>query len=56
MKVKLYRLLEECIERAIIGGLLHEDLEANEDYLVEQFTQRVMCEIDTYFTFDDTNN
>ena len=56
MKVKLYILLEECIERGIIGGLLNEDLEANEDYLVERFTQRVMNEIDTYFIFNDTNN
>jgi hypothetical protein len=56
MKVKLYRLLEECIERGVIGGVVNEDLTANEDYLVERFTQRVMNEIDTYFTFDDTNN
>ena len=56
MKVHTHVLLEECIERGIIGGLLNEDLEANEDYLVEQFTQRVMHEIDTYFTFDDTDN
>jgi hypothetical protein len=53
MKVKLYRLLEECIERGVIGGVVNEDLTANEDYLVERFTQRVMNEIDTYFTFDD---
>ena len=53
MKVKLYQLLEECIERGICGGIASEDLTANEDWLVERFTQRVINEIDTYFTFDD---
>ena len=52
MKVKLYKVLEECIERGIIGGLLNEDLGSNEDYLVERFTSRVMHEIDEYFAFD----
>ena len=52
MKVKLYRQLEECIERGIIGGIVNEDLTANEDWLVERFTQRVMNEIDEYFTFE----
>ena len=52
MKVKFYKVLEECIERGIIGSLLNEDLESNEDYLVERFTSRVMNEIDEYFTFD----
>jgi hypothetical protein len=53
MKVRLYLVLEECVERGILGGLLNEDLTANEDSLVERFTQRVMNEIDEYFTFDD---
>ena len=53
MKVKLYRLLEECVERSIYGGIANEDLTANEDWLVERFTQRVMSEIDEYFTFND---
>ncbi len=52
MKVKLYRLLEECIERGICGGIINEDLTANKGWLVEQLTQRVMNEIDEYFTFD----
>jgi hypothetical protein len=53
MKVKHYLLLESCVERGIIGGLLNEDLTANEDWLVERFTQRVMLEISEYFDFDD---
>jgi hypothetical protein len=53
MKVKHYRVLEDCIERGILGGLLNEDLTANEDWLVERFTQRVMLEISEYFDFDD---
>jgi hypothetical protein len=53
MKLNLYLLLEECVERGIIGGIVNEDLTANEDWLVERFTQRVMNEIDEYFTFDD---
>ena len=52
MQVKLYKVLEECIERGIIGGVVNEDLTANEDWLVERFTQRVMNEIDEYFVFD----
>jgi len=52
MKVKLYRLIEECVERGIISSLLNEDLSANEDWLVERFTERVMFEIDEYFTFN----
>jgi hypothetical protein len=52
MKVNIARLIEECVERGIRGGILNEDLNANEDWLVERFTQRVMNEIDEYFTFD----
>jgi hypothetical protein len=53
MKVKHYLLLESCVERGIIGGLLNEDLTANADWLVERFTQRVMNEISEYFTFNE---
>ena len=52
MKVNIARLIEECVQRGIIGGIINEDLTANEDWLVERFTQRVMNEIDEYFSFE----
>ena len=52
MQVRLYLLIEDCIERGIIGGLLNEDLTADKDWLVERFTSRVMDELDEYFIFD----
>jgi hypothetical protein len=57
MKAKIRVILEESIERGIRGGLLNNDSLSYEysklDFLVDNFTQRVMNEIDEYFTFGD---
>jgi hypothetical protein len=59
MKVNIQRLLEECIERGIRGGLLNNDSltfwDSKLDFLVDSFTQRVMNEIDEYFTFGEND-
>ena len=52
MKVYLYKLIEECVERGIIGSIDNEDLSSNEDYLVERFTERVMSELCEYINFN----
>ena len=57
MRVKIQRILEESIERGIRGGLLNYDSLSYEysklEFLVDNLTQRVMNEIDEYFTFGD---
>jgi hypothetical protein len=52
MKVRTAQLLEHCITIGITGGILNEDLNGNHDYLIDRFVQRVMNEIDDYFTFE----
>lgn len=59
MKVRLAVVLEECIERGVRGALLNEsppkysDGEYNIEYLVDRYVQRVMNEVDDYFTFNE---
>ena len=60
MKAKIQRILEESIERGIRGGLLNNDSLSYEysrlEFLVDNFTQRVMNEIDEYFTFGENDD
>jgi hypothetical protein len=60
MKVNTQLVLQECIERGVLNALNHVD-EVNFEYelidrIVDEFIDRINYEIDTYFTFDDTNN
>jgi hypothetical protein len=60
MKAKIRFILEESIERGIRGGLLNNDSLSYEysklEFLVDNFTQRVMNEIDEYFTFGENDD
>jgi hypothetical protein len=59
MKAKTRVILEECVERGIRGGLLNTDELSFDkeqfDFILDSFTQRVMNEIDEYFTFGENN-
>jgi hypothetical protein len=52
MKVNTYRLLEECIERGIRGGLMNEDRDASLEFIIERYVDRVMNEVCEYFSFN----
>ena len=59
MKVRLAVVLEECIERCVRSALINEEPpnHTHEGYniegLVDRYVQRVMREVDDYFTFED---
>ncbi len=56
MKVKTYRVLEECVERGIQGGMMkaekYSDKPTEEEYKT-QILHYVMLEICEYFDFDE---
>lgn len=60
MKVRLAVVLEECIERGVRGALINEEPPNltyegyNIEGLVDRYVQRVMNEVDDYFTFEDS--
>jgi hypothetical protein len=59
MKAKIRFILDECVERGIRGGLLSTDEltfdKEQFDFILDSFTQRVMNEIDEYFTFGEND-
>ncbi len=56
MRVNLYRVIEECVDRGIRGALLNEDPHAQYEHLVERYTNRVMSELCDYINFGDIHD
>ncbi len=54
MKPNTQAILEDCIERGIMGALLNKDDEWSDDHLGDDIQRRIWCEIDLYFDFDET--
>ena len=53
MKPNTQAILEDCIERGILSALLNKDDAWTDERLADHIHQRIWCEIDLYFDFEE---